>query len=73
MLEHTYTKEGNVAEFTSYEPGTPSWIDLATTDLAGAKAFGPLLQGQLKPYHDLSRGCSVDDIVLVSAISSVQV
>lgn len=28
-----------VAEFTSYEPGTPSWIDLATTDLDAAKAF----------------------------------
>lgn len=28
-----------MAEFTSYEPGTPSWIDLATTDLAAAKAF----------------------------------
>lgn len=28
-----------MAEFTSYEPGTPSWIDLATTDLDGAKTF----------------------------------
>lgn len=28
-----------MAEFTSYEPGTPSWIDLATTDLEGAKVF----------------------------------
>jgi predicted enzyme related to lactoylglutathione lyase len=28
-----------VTEFTSYEPGTPSWIDLATNDLDGAKAF----------------------------------
>jgi predicted enzyme related to lactoylglutathione lyase len=28
-----------MAEFTSYAPGTPSWIDLATTDLAAAKEF----------------------------------
>lgn len=28
-----------MAGFTSHEPGTPSWIDLATTDLDGAKAF----------------------------------
>lgn len=28
-----------MAEITSYEPGTPSWIDLATTDLDAAKAF----------------------------------
>ncbi|MDJ0498907.1 MAG: VOC family protein [Acidimicrobiia bacterium] len=28
-----------MAEFTSYEPGTPSWIDLATTDLEAAKGF----------------------------------
>lgn len=28
-----------MAEFASYEPGTPSWIDLATTDLDSAKAF----------------------------------
>jgi predicted enzyme related to lactoylglutathione lyase len=28
-----------MSEFTSYAPGTPSWIDLATTDPAGAKAF----------------------------------
>ena len=28
-----------MAEFASYDPGTPSWIDLATTDLDGAKAF----------------------------------
>ncbi len=28
-----------MAVMTAYEPGTPSWIDLATTDLAGAKLF----------------------------------
>jgi len=28
-----------MSEFTSYAPGTPSWIDLATTDPDGAKTF----------------------------------
>lgn len=37
--------------------------------LAKAKAYGPLIQGLAKPISDLSRGCSVDDIVDISAIT----
>ena len=43
-----------------------------TQYLAGYNAWGPLLQGFKKPIHDLSRGCSIDDIVCVSSIAAVQ-
>ena len=40
--------------------------------LAKADAYGPILQGFAKPISDLSRGCSVDDIVTTCAITLVQ-
>ena len=40
--------------------------------LANAKAIGPVMQGFRGPVNDLSRGASVDDIVAVSAIASLQ-
>ena len=40
--------------------------------LAKAQAYGPVMQGIAKPVSDLSRGCSVDDIVGTTAITCVQ-
>jgi phosphate acetyltransferase len=39
---------------------------------ARAEAVGPICQGFNKPLNDLSRGCSVDDIVNVTAITALQ-
>ena len=43
-----------MAKRDSYEPGTPNWIDLMTTDVAGARAFygqlfGWAVEDQLDP------------------------
>lgn len=39
--------------------------------LGKAEAIGPVIQGLKKPYFDLSRGCSVEDIVNTAAIASL--
>jgi phosphate acetyltransferase len=43
-----------------------------TQRLAHAEAIGPVLQGMAAPINDLSRGCSVNDIVCMIAITANQ-
>jgi|TARA_B110001454_G_scaffold206333_1_gene216678 phosphate acetyltransferase len=43
-----------------------------TNHLANYQSLGPILTGLNKPVNDLSRGCTVEDIIYISAIAAIQ-
>lgn len=62
--------DANILIFPNIDAGNICYKALQY--VGGLNAVGPILQGLKKPVNDLSRGCSVKDIIEISAVTALQ-